>query len=244
MASPVSLDFKSIVRRLGPVAPLAVVAGTMPAISGLVLLGSLKWTGHWLQAHGDLGVVIYVTGFAVCAGLALLPTYAQSVMGGWAFGRLVGPTAAMTGAVIGASLAYLVARRASGDRVVGLIEEQPKWKAVCDALIGGGFWKTLLIVTLLRVPPNSPFAMTNLVMGATRVRPLAYVLGTLIGMSPRTVVAALIGAQLSELDFTNARQTWFWVSGIVVAVIVVGIIGTLANRAVARVTGTPESATG
>jgi len=231
-----SLALRVILRRLGPVGPLAVVAATMPAISGLVLLGSLKWTGHWLQSQGDLGLAIYVVGFAVCAGLALLPTYAQSVMGGWAFGRLAGSTAAMTGIVVGSLLAYLVARRAAGDRVVRLIGEQPKWKAVCDALIGGSFWKTLLIITLLRIPPNSPFAMTNLVLAATRVHPVAYGLGTLIGLAPRTIIATLIGAQLSELDFSNRGQTWFWVGGIVVALIVIGIIGTLANQAIARVT--------
>lgn len=228
-------------RRLGPVGPLAVIAASLPAIGGFVLLGTLTWLAPWLRSHGELGIVLYVLGFAVLAGLALLPTYAQAVLAGWAFGRAAGTAAALCGICGAASIGYLIARRASGDRVVRLIEEQPKWQAVYDALIGSGPGKALLIVTLLRVPPNSPFAITNLVMAACRVRPLTYLVGTLLGIAPRTAVAVFIGAAASGLDFSQPKQTWFFVGGIVVTLIVVGIIGLMANRAVAKVTGQDDA---
>ncbi len=230
-------DVKTVLRRLGPVAPLAVIAASFPAIGGFVLLGSLKWSGPWLQSHGETGILLYVLGFAVLAGLALLPTYAQAVLAGWAFGLTTGTVAALGGILGAASIGYVIARRASGNRVVQLVEEQPKWKAVYDTMIRSGTAKALLIVTLLRVPPNSPFAITNLVMAACRVRPLTYLLGTLLGIAPRTVVAVLIGATGSELDFSKSSQTWFFVGGIVTLLVVVGIIGVMANRAIARVTG-------
>jgi len=236
-AAPVDLEHvKCIIRRLGPIVPVAVIA-TVLTLAGLVILGtSMSASGQWLRAQGPWAIGIYIVGFALLAGFALLPTHIQAVLGGWVFGVAVGTPAALAGILGAALIGYLIAGRISGDRATVLIRERPKWQAVYDALVGGGFWKTLLIVTLVRVPPNSPFALTNLVMAATRVRWSAYAIGTVLGIAPRTAAAVFIGAQLSELELANTKQTWFVVSGLVALVVVVVIIGMLANRAVAKVT--------
>lgn len=230
------LQAKDLFRRLGPVGPLALIAASLPAIGGFALLGLMGWLAPWFREQAGLGIAVYIAGFAVLAGLAVLPTYAQSVMGGFAFGSVAGSLAALAG-VFGASMiGYAIARRASGDRVMAIINEQPKWRAVYDALIGGSVLKTLLIVTLVRVPHNSPFAITNLVLAATRVNPFVYALGTLLGIAPRTVIAVVIGAGLSSWDLSQATHKWLFVGGIVVTLIVFGIIGAIANHAVQKVT--------
>jgi len=229
-------QFKAVVRRLGPVGPLAIVAASLPAIGGFVLLGFVSRIAPWLRDHEGPGVLVYVTGFTLLAGLALLPTYAQALLGGFAFGFVVGFSAAIAGFVGAAILGYAIASRASGDRVVRLIEEQPKWKAVWEALVGRGPWRTLGIVTLLRMPPNSPFAITNLVMASAGVRPLPFVLGTLFGMAPRTAAFVFIGAGMSNIDFDQPKPTWLWIGGIGLALVAVAIIGVIANHAIAKVT--------
>ncbi|MBP7935482.1 MAG: TVP38/TMEM64 family protein [Phycisphaerae bacterium] len=226
----------ALLRHLGPAGVLAVISATLPALGGFVLLGSLSWTGNWLRGQGDQGVFIYVVGYSLLAGLALLPTYAQSITGGFCFGRFTGSLAALGGILGAATLAYVIARRASGERVVRLIEEQPKWKAVYTALVGGGFWKTLLIVALLRVPPNSPFAITNLVMAATKVSWPVYALGTVVGIAPRTVFAVYVGAQVTELSTGSFSSTGQWLITLVVGLVVLAIIGAIANRALRTVT--------
>ncbi len=227
---------KVYLRRLGPVGILAVIAASLPAIGGFALLGSMTWTGPWLKNQGDWGVLIYIGAFSLLAGLAVLPTYAQAVVGGFAFGLKVGGLAAICGFAGASMIGYLIAWRASGDRVIQIIEEQPKWKTVYDALLKSGRIKALLIVTLIRVPPNSPFAITNLVMAATRVRPLTYLIGTVLGMSPRTIAAAYIGSGLKDLDFSNPYKSWMFIITLVITVIIVGVIGTIANKAIAKVT--------
>jgi uncharacterized membrane protein YdjX (TVP38/TMEM64 family) len=122
----------------------------------------------------------------------------------------------------------------AGDRVTSLIAEQPKWKAVHDSLVGGSVAKTLTIIGLIRLS-SSPFAMTNLVLGATRVNPVVYVLGTLLGFAPRTIATVAIGARLSHWD-PNASSKWLVVGGIVLTFIVLGIIGAIANKALHKVT--------
>jgi len=232
-------QIKGYLKRLGPVSALALIAASMPAIGGIVLLSTVKLSAAWLQSNGGSGIIIYIFGFSVMAGLALLPTYAQAFVGGWAFKLWKGSLAAVCGFMGASIIGYVIARRASGDRVTKIIEEHPKWQAVCDALIGGGFWKTLGIVTLLRLPPNSPFAITNLVLASTKVRPIIYLLGTLFGLTPRTIAAVFIGVGASDLTLFGPR--WMTISGIVLIIIVVLIIGTIANKAVTKMTSGEEN---
>jgi len=230
-------------RRLGPAGPLAVLAAGLPLLGEIALVGSLAWLAPWLRSHSEIGLPVYVLVFAVTSGLAILPTHAQSAVGGWVFHFARGAPAAVAGVMGGAMIGYLIARRASGNRVVSLIEEHPKWRAVYDALLGGGFWKTLLIVTLVRLPPSSPFAITNLVLASTRVPPLAYALGSLLGLAPRTAAVVFIAAGVQTLNFRELRSSWMTIVGIVTAAVAVLVIGAIANRAVTRVT-TPRPGAG
>jgi uncharacterized membrane protein YdjX (TVP38/TMEM64 family) len=231
-----------LLRRLGPAGPLAVIASTLPLV-GLVTLAALFNTlGPWLRDRGSVGIVIYAGCFGVCAGLALLPTHIQAALGGWAFGFALGFPAAMTGVLLGAALGYAIARRAAGDRALGLIEEKPKWKAVADSLLGSGFWRTLLIVTLVRVPPSSPFALTNLVLGATRVNRLAFGLGTLVGVAPRTAAVVFFAVGVQQLSSRGPDEPyWLWIVGIALTIGVLLVLGAMANKAVARVTAPDPS---
>ncbi len=224
-------------RRLGPAGPLAVVAASTPALAGVAVIGLMSRIAPWLQAHPLEGFLSYVGAFTVLGGLALMPTYAYAVMGGWAFGLRLGLAAMMT-AIAGAStVAYVIGRLASGDRVVQLLEEHEKSRAVYNALLRSGSWKSLLIVTLIRIPPNSPFAITNLALSAARVHPVAYLAGTLLGISPRTGFAVFLGAGLSQLSFEKPHQTWLFVGGLAATLVVLVILGYLGNKAIAQVTG-------
>ncbi len=234
----------SIVKRLGPMAFLAVVAAIMPAIGGMLILVYADSIGGWLRSHDAMGVLIYAAAFALLSGLALLPTYAQSFLGGWAFDFSWALPGALLGFLGGSLLGYELARRASGDRVEKIIEEKPRWRAVRDAMVGRGFWPTLGIVTLLRLPPNSPFAITNLVMASVRVSRLPYLLGTVIGMAPRTAAAVLIGGLFSDLTASEAldseKPRWVLYVAVGSALVVLLIIWAIANRAIAKITAAPD----
>lgn len=234
-ASPRQPNLATVFRRLGPAGPLAVASAALPAVCGFVLLASTGVVGAWLRSHQDAGMAIYIAGFALLSGAAVLPTYAQSVVGGWAFGFVYGFPAAMAGMFLGASLGYGLGRAAAGDRAVRLIAEQPRWQAVHDGLLGAGFWRTVGIIVLVRL--NSPFAMVNFLFGAMRTKVVAHGLGTLVGLAPRTAASVYIGAGLQELTGKPSSPTWLIISSIVASLIAVSIIGMIANRAVERVTG-------
>ena len=227
---------QNLVQRLGPAGVVAVFFAVMPLIGIGVLVVNHKEVAAFLREDWWRGMAVYVGAFAVLSGFALAPTWPQSLVGGYIFGLAWGGPAAVIAITIGSVIGTEIARIASRHRVEAIIEEHAKWRAVRDALVGGKFLKTLGMVTLIRLPPNSPFAITNLVLGATEVPRLANLLGTLIGIAPRTVCTVYVGATLGhELTGESLREgppRWFWIGGLVVAVAVVGVIGAVAKRAV------------
>ncbi|MEX0886735.1 MAG: VTT domain-containing protein [Phycisphaeraceae bacterium] len=226
--------WRTTLRRLGPVGVLGVISLTLPPLGGFVLLLTMAWVGPFLHDLQLLGTGLYVVGFIVLAGLALLPTYAQALLGGYAFGFGVGFPAALAGFIGASLLAYALAGRIAGERLMNIIHEKPKWQAVHHELVGSGFWRTLAIVILIRLPPNSPFAATNVVMASANVAWLPYALGTAMGMAPRTGAAVFLAAAAGSFDVT--QPSWLLITGVAVAIAVVIIIGLLANRAVNRIT--------
>jgi uncharacterized membrane protein YdjX (TVP38/TMEM64 family) len=223
---------------MGPAAWLAGAWAVFPALLGFLLLARLGPVAEWLKSHQSLGVAVYIAAFVLTAGLGLLPTYAQAILAGFAFGLVGGIPAALAGFTGAALLGYAVARAASGQRVEAEIARRPQWKLVRDALLAGSFWKDLGIVTLVRLPPNSPFALTNWVLAATRTHPLVVLLGTAIGMLPRTAIAVFVGSQLSEWS-NPERPRWVFFATIASAAIVVFILIHIGKRALARATAAP-----
>lgn len=236
---------RSLWQRLGPAGMLGLLWTVAPALCGILLLANIDPISQWLLEHKTLGVFLYTTIFILSAGFGLLPTYAQSILGGWVFGVVFGFPAAMIGFVGAAIIGYAIARTVAKDRVERIVEENVKARAIRDMLVGHGPWRTLGIVTLLRLPPNSPFALTNLVMASTGVARVPFIVGTALGMAPRTFVAVFLASEAAK----TARdiQTFIkegpgpvvFIGGFVVMFIVLGVIGSLAKTALKRVTRSP-----
>jgi uncharacterized membrane protein YdjX (TVP38/TMEM64 family) len=233
----------SLARALGPTGLLGVAWTAAPAVCGTLLLASLGPVSEWLLYHRPVGLALYTAVFVLGAGLGFLPTYAQAILGGWVFGVAAGLPAALLGFVGGGWLGYGVARRVSKDRVEALIVRKEKARAIRDALVGQGPWRTLLVVTLLRLPPNSPFALTNLVMAATGVPLPAFLAGTFLGMLPRTAVAVALAAAAASTGaediqtFVRHRGPLLLVGGVVGGMAVLGVLGAIARGALRRVAG-------
>jgi uncharacterized membrane protein YdjX (TVP38/TMEM64 family) len=247
--TPVSEDeapgLGEIFRRLGPAGYLAIAWMAVPILGSILLWLNMGAIGDWLRENQQTGLVIYIAIFVFSAGFGLLPTYVQAILGGWAFGVAWGFPAAVAGVTGAAMVGYIAARMASEDRAERLIAENPKARAVADSLIGHGFWKTLGIVTLLRVPLNSPFAITNLVMASAGVPKRAFVIGTAVGMAPRTGLAVYLAAGVQELSksaVSEAGPPWLKIAAIASGIIVLGIVIWMGNRAVKKVTQAEASA--
>lgn len=234
-----------VFHKLGPAGYLAIAWMAVPIVGSILLWMKLGLVGDWLRDQGGTGIAIYIVFFTITAGFGILPTYVQAILAGWAFGVAAGVPAAIAGVTGAALVGYITARLASRDRAERMIAENPKAQAISDALIGHGFWKSLGIVTLLRLPINSPFALTNLVMASAGVPKRIFLIGTAVGMAPRTALAAYLAAGVQELSksaVADAKPKWVTLAAIGSAIMVFGVIAWIANRAVQKVTGPGPSA--
>ena len=238
---PPPVSVSGLLKRLGAAGPVAIVLSFFPPLGGFVLLATLTSLGPWLRAHGTEGMVIYFLFTGLLMGVSFVPTYSCAILAGWAFGVAVGWPLAVVTITVSSLLAYAIGRWISRDRVLEVIRERPRWHAVHRALLDRRSGRALLVVTLLRVPPTSPFALANFVLAAGQVRLFDYTVGTLIGIAPRTLLAVTTAAGLEQLHFKTATDTWAVVAGIVATIVVCVVLGLLATRALRKVTQEGET---
>lgn len=227
-----------IIKRLGPAAWLGIAWAVLPGIAGITLLANMGTATRLLVGTDEnpglplaMGIALYVAIFVITAGLGVLPTVSQAILAGFAFGITWGFPAALIGfagaSIIGYTIANVVARKKIEDE----IKSHPKAAIIRDAFIRHGKVRALVILTLIRVPPNSPFALTNYAMSVSGVKLVPFLIATIVGMAPRTFAAVWIGSQVSSWDQAKMPK-WLVIGGIVLAIVILVGLGKLANKAV------------
>ncbi len=226
----------AVLKRLGPAAVLGVLWAILPGVLGVTLFVVFRQeVSDWLAAQGSPeGMAIYIGAFMLAAGLGLLPTWVQAVIGGYAFGLWGGFGAAWAGFTGAALIGFAITKLVAGERVEREIESHAKARAVRDALVGAGWVRTTGIVALVRAPFNSPFSIMNLTLCATKTPLSAYMVGTVVGMAPRTLVYAFMGAGMVSWDKFD-KPWWYLPAGIGSMIVVAVIVAQVANRAMARI---------
>ncbi len=227
-----------IIKRLGPAAWLGIAWAILPAVAGITLLANMRFAQELLIGTEEepglplvQGVAIYAAIFVVTAGLGLLPTVSQAILAGFAFGITWGFPAAMVGFAGASVIGYLIAKFVARERIESEIHKHKKVEIIRDAFIRHGYWRALGILTLLRVPPSSPFALTNYAMSVSGVKFVPYIIATIVGMAPRTFAAVWIGAQAESWDQVH-KPKWLIIGGIILAVVILIGLGHLANKAI------------
>jgi uncharacterized membrane protein YdjX (TVP38/TMEM64 family) len=221
---------------LGKVGSMAGVTVFLPMLGSAILLYSVYELGPWLKDHRELGVVIFVVAMWFLSGLALMATNVLGLVGGFAFDFPLGLLAQMLGIAGAATLMYLIARRYATADLLKSLDGKPRFQAVHRALLNENLPRTLLIVTLIRLSPAMPFAVTNFLLSAAGVTPLVFIVGTLAGMLPRASALVYVGSSLTELNFSEPTQSWTLILGMVATVVAVLVIGAISKRALTNLT--------
>lgn len=234
--------------RLGPAGLLALFWLTVPGLAGLYLLYELGAISRWFSSLGFWGIFVYALIFAVSSGFGLLPTTAQAILGGWVFGAVKGVVAGSLAFAGAACLGYFVTRLVARSRLREVLEKKPEARAIRDAILGRGFWQTTGLIALLRVPPQSPFAFTNLIMVGCGAPFLPFVLGTILGLLPRTALlmvasSAAAGTGAADIQsFVSQGPGWpVAVAGVAAIAVVLAVIGSIAKKALAKLHVDPEA---
>lgn len=235
----------AMLKRLGPAAILGVAWSTLPSFAGVMLVLNMEplrllLVGDGTSAmHMATGMSIYLVGFVVLAGFGCLPTVSQALLAGYTFGVPLGLGLALLGFGGASLVGYEVVSKIARSRVEQEIVNKPKARMLRDALLQASGMRALMIVTLVRISPSSPFALTNLLFASLGVPRMIYFFGTLIGMLPRTLAAVMIGQQFTGWSGGIDKPRWLIVLGIVAIVALVIVISKVAAGVLMRVTREP-----
>ncbi len=198
--------------RLGALAVLAVAVIVVTVFIGVPDVAELR--RHFAGA-GLLGAL----GFAlVYAALSLLPLPASviTVAAGAMFGLARGLPVVILGATLGAMVAFYLGRVLGRDAVQRFTGA--RLQAVSRYLERRGFWAVLVA----RLVPIVPFSALNYLSGLTAVRPLSYLIATILGIVPGSTVYVAVGAygnQPGSMPFLTAlgALTLLTAVGVVIA---------------------------
>ena len=238
----------AMLKRLGPAAILGVAWSTLPSFAGVMLVLNMEPIRLALvgdagsTVHLVTGMSIYLVGFVVLAGFGCLPTVSQALLAGYAFGVPVGTLLALLGFGGASLIGYEVVSKIARSRVEHEIASKPKALMLRNALLQASPARALLIVTLVRISPSSPFALTNLLLASLGVRRWVFFFGTLIGMFPRTLAAVMIGQSFTGWNGGIDKPRWLIAAGIVAIIVLVIVISKVAAGVLLRVTREPSEA--
>ncbi|MCO6413452.1 MAG: TVP38/TMEM64 family protein, partial [Thiogranum sp.] len=125
----------------------------------------------WIQDAGFWAPLLFMLVYAVAAVL-FLPGSVLTLAGGALFGPVLGTFYNLTGATIGAALAFLIARYLASDWVAN--KTGGRLKQLIKGVEGEG-WR---FVAFTRLVPLFPFNLLNYALGLTRIRFSHYLLAT------------------------------------------------------------------
>ena len=222
-------------KELGAFGPLLAFAVIGPGVGAFVLVFT---SPHWFETvreMGSLALPWFIPLGILLVSLSLVPTHAVSFLSGLLFGALLGPGLALIIVVISALVSYLICTRLMGDNAVKYIEQRPKAEAVHKALLHSSGFRSFMIITLVRLTPVTPFAGTNVMLSATRVKKREFIIGSAVGLAPRVILVALAGVGVSELDFSQAKSQLGLIVGIIATVVGIIVVGKISKKALDNV---------
>lgn len=141
---------------------------------------------QWVQNAGPAGPLLFMAIYTI-ATVFFLPGSVLTLAGGALFGPLLGTFYNLTGATLGAVLAFLVARYLASDWV----EQKTggKLKQLKQGVEAEG-WR---FVAFVRLVPLFPFNLLNYALGLTRIRLTHYLIATYLFMLPGAIAYTYLG---------------------------------------------------
>ncbi len=140
----------------------------------------------WVKDAGPAGPILFMLAYALGA-VFFLPGSALTLAGGALFGPVWGTLYNLTGATLGATLAFLTARYLASDWVEK--KTGGRLKQLKEGVEGEG-WR---FVAFVRLVPLFPFNLLNYALGLTRIRLSHYVLATYVCMLPGALAYTYLG---------------------------------------------------
>ncbi len=144
----------------------------------------------WVAGAGAVGPLLFIALYAVAA-ILFLPGSVLTLAGGALFGPVAGTFYNLTGATLGAALAFLVARYLASDWVRARMVDGAGTRI--GRLFRGVESEGWRFVALTRLVPLFPFNLLNYALGLTRIPFLHYLFASAVFMLPAAAAYTYLG---------------------------------------------------
>ena len=141
---------------------------------------------EWVEAAGIWAPLVFILAYMV-ATVFFLPGLVFTIAGGALFGPVWGTLINLTGATLGAVVAFLVSRYVAGDWVRQ--KTGGRLQKIMDGVADEG-WR---FVAFVRLVPLFPFNMLNYALGLTPIRLSHYAIATFVFMLPGGAAYTYVG---------------------------------------------------
>jgi phospholipase D1/2 len=199
--------------------PFVKVAAAVAFFAALVLAWRFTPLEQWTEpdtvraslaslAENRWAPLLMIATF-VAAGLVAFPVTILIAATAAAFGPWAGLLYAATGVLASAIVTYALGARLGKDALRSVLG--PRLNRLRRRIARRG----VIAVATIRLVPLAPFTVVNLVAGASAIRPVDYIAGTILGMLPGLIVLSILGHQVMRI---LSNPTWTEVGLLVAAV--------------------------
>ncbi len=141
---------------------------------------------HFILQYGYFSWLVYI-GVLLVAIMSPLPDTPIVLAGGFIFGPYVAIPLTIIGQVLGSTVDFYLARKLGRSFVT---KKFPKATSTLNAYSHKLGWQT---VFLMRLTPTLSFDILSYAAGLSTIRYKSYILATLCGMIPLSIITALLG---------------------------------------------------
>jgi uncharacterized membrane protein YdjX (TVP38/TMEM64 family) len=173
-----------------------------------------------LQSHNQAwtGIVIIVGLMAMAIVFNPIPSAPVALVAGAIYGHTWGTVYIVTGALIGAIIAFFISRLAGRAVICRLLGEysMPSWIGSQNSM--------MITVLISRLVPFISFDLVSYAAGLTSLRLWRFFIATLIGLLPASFLLAHFGSKMTA-DNLNESMAYVFIIGILILLpIVWGLI--------------------
>jgi len=231
---------------LGVAGALASSAVLLEAIQLGGTAAALAAAQNWLGTENPLETVAQLIDYVRGLGNAGYPVFASALIflqvvpiasgfgltfaAGAIFGAVKGTATVVTCSTLSATISFLISRNLGREFLLESVQDSKQFLAIDKAFREATFPDALTLITLLRLSPVVPFALSNYVLGLAPVGPLAFSLGTALGQLIPTSAYVSAGQAGAEVALNGVGQD--------PVVLALGVAATLGGISFAGKTAT------
>lgn len=172
-------------------------------------LKDIKGLQEWFQELGVVGYIVYIFVYILVA-VFMFPASAITVVAGITFGSVPGAILALTGATIGACIAFIIAKYVARDVIVSKFGENTIFKKIEKGVAENG--TSFLILT--RLVPLFPYNIQNYAYGVTSMNVVTFGLVSFITMAPGAFIYAFMAGEIATNGFSVKLLIQFAAAGL------------------------------